>query len=200
LSSQSDTQSPRHPEWQRHVRAFEEIRNEARRQTQDLSEQQARWRPEPGRWSVADCLEHLNATWEQYIPRLERTIAEAQEARDPEEVVPASFSYGFLGNFMIRMLEPPPKIRVRAPRAFVPVSGELPFEEIRDRFEGFHDEAIRLIDASRGLHLQRVRLTSPLSRLVRLSLGQWFDFLAAHERRHLWQAHRVRQSAGFPEP
>jgi hypothetical protein len=26
-----------------------------------------------------------------------------------------------------------------------------------------------------------------------MTIGQWFRFLAAHERRHLWQANRVRE-------
>jgi hypothetical protein len=37
-----------------------------------------------------------------------------------------------------------------------------------------------------------------VTRLVKISLGQVFPFIAAHERRHLWQARRVREDANFP--
>jgi hypothetical protein len=55
-----------------------------------------------------------------------------------------------------------------------------------------------------GLDLSRVRVVSPLTSLMRMSLGQCFGLLAAHERRHLWQAARVREelrqqaSSGHP--
>ena len=36
------------------------------------------------------------------------------------------------------------------------------------------------------------------SSLIKLSLGQSFALMTAHERRHLWQAAQVREAAGFP--
>ncbi len=35
-----------------------------------------------------------------------------------------------------------------------------------------------------------------MTSLMRMSLGQCFGLLAAHERRHLWQAARVRGELG----
>ena len=42
-----------------------------------------------------------------------------------------------------------------------------------------------------GLHLARLRLTSPISSLVRFSLGQSFAVILAHDRRHLWHVDRI---------
>jgi hypothetical protein len=33
---------------------------------------------------------------------------------------------------------------------------------------------------------------------LRLPLGAYFAFVIAHDRRHLWQARRVRDAAEFP--
>jgi hypothetical protein len=54
------------------------------------------------------------------------------------------------------------------------------------------------VRATSGLHLARIRITSPASRFFRMSLGQCFGMLAAHQRRHLWQARGVRDTDGFP--
>lgn len=43
-----------------------------------------------------------------------------------------------------------------------------------------------------GLDLARIKVTSPVTRLLRLSLGQWLAGLAGHQRRHLWQARQVK--------
>jgi hypothetical protein len=37
-----------------------------------------------------------------------------------------------------------------------------------------------------------VKVRSVLNPRLKLSLGDWFQFMAAHARRHLWQADRVR--------
>jgi hypothetical protein len=42
------------------------------------------------------------------------------------------------------------------------------------------------------LDLAHVRTISPVSRLVRLPLGAYFNFILAHDRRHVWQARQVR--------
>ena len=187
-----------HPELEDHRRQILEIRDEAARLTEELNDEQARWQPSPERWSIADCLEHLNVAAEQILPVLTRTIEDAQKSRDPEPSLPKSFRHGFMGNFLVRMLEPPPRWRLRAPRLYEPAAGDRSFEEIRVRFADLHDRLLEQVDASRGLHLARVKMASPFTRLLRLSLGQWFGFLAAHDRRHLWQARQVRGDRRFP--
>lgn len=198
MNPATDRDPPLHPSLESHRRDIREIREEAERLSAGLTEEQARWQPDPNRWSVADCFEHLNVTEEKILPHLTRTIEEAQEARDPDAPLPELFRYGFLGNLFVRLLEPPPKFRVRAPTDYAPVAGERSFDEIRTRFGDLREERARRVEACRGLHLRRVRMTSPAMRLVRLSLGQWFDFLAVHDRRHLWQARQVIEHDRFP--
>ena len=50
------------------------------------------------------------------------------------------------------------------------------------------------VDAD-GLDLAAVRVPSPVNRLLRLPLGAYFDFILAHDRRHLWQARQARAAA-----
>lgn len=55
-------------------------------------------------------------------------------------------------------------------------------------------DLIGRIERADGLDLAAVR--KRMHRPVWLTLGQWFAFTAAHERRHLWQA---RQGVAEPE-
>ena len=48
------------PELQDYARQFEAVTQEARDLAAGLSPAQWSWRPEPGRWSIAECLDHLN--------------------------------------------------------------------------------------------------------------------------------------------
>jgi hypothetical protein len=48
------------------------------------------------------------------------------------------------------------------------------------------------------LDLARVKAPAPGLGPVKLNLHITFAWIAAHERRHLWQARQVRGHAGFP--
>ena len=41
-------------------------------------------RTEAGKWSVAECVAHLNITSEAYIPRIEAALAEARALKKPK--------------------------------------------------------------------------------------------------------------------
>jgi hypothetical protein len=49
-----------------------------------------------------------------------------------------------------------------------------------------------------GLDLARARVRSPVGAWLRFSLGAGFALMAAHERRHIWQARRITEMPAFP--
>jgi hypothetical protein len=51
-----------------------------------------------------------------------------------------------------------------------------------------------------GLDLNRIRFRNPFIGFLRFTVGAGLLIIAAHDRRHLWQAGRVREAAGFPAP
>jgi hypothetical protein len=55
-----------------------------------------------------------------------------------------------------------------------------------------------LLQQSAGLDLRRIRVVSPVTRLLKLSLVGAFALTAAHDRRHLYQGWEVRKASGFP--
>jgi hypothetical protein len=59
------------------------------------------------------------------------------------------------------------------------------------------DRLLERTCAAAGLDLRRAVVVSPVTRLFRLPLGGYLAFLAAHDRRHLWQARQVRAAPGF---
>jgi hypothetical protein len=68
----------------------------------------------------------------------------------------------------------------------------------------FHVQSkfLRQIERADGLDLSRVKVPMPVSRFFKLGLGAAFARTAAHERRHLAQARRVRSKIphGVPLP
>ena len=78
-------------------------------------------------------------------------------------------------------------------------------EEVLFDLEHNHDSAEmrRLAQSAAGLDLARVKSTLPalpalLRVIVKMPLGARFELIAAHDRRHLWQAEQVRNHPDFP--
>lgn len=168
---------------------FEQVKVQAKKLTEGLNEAQFNWRPAPGQWSIEECLEHLTmvGTWE--IRAIERAIDEAQ-ARGRTGSAP--FQYGWFDRWIVRMTEPPVRRKVPAPRRFVPVH-EQPITAVLPTFLHLQGMFLLQLERAAGLDLARVKVDTPISRFLKMSLGMMFAQAAAHERRHLEQARRVRE-------
>ncbi len=181
-------------------KAFEQVKIQARKLTEGLNEAQFNWRPAPSEWSIEECLEHLTmvGTWE--VRAIERAINDAR-ARGLTGSGP--FQYGWFDRWIVRTTEPPVRRKVRTSRRFVPVH-EQPVTAVLPTFLHLQGMFLIQIERSAGLDLARVKVETPISRFLRMSLGMMFAQVAAHERRHLEQARRVREQiqlvATQPEP
>ena len=68
---------------------------EAQRLCEGLTEEQLSWRPQPGKWSIAENLAHLNVTTQTYVPSIQRSL---QAAREHGITGSGSFDLGFTGS------------------------------------------------------------------------------------------------------
>ncbi|HEY0005036.1 MAG TPA: DinB family protein [Pyrinomonadaceae bacterium] len=181
-------------ELEEYQRQLEAIKQEARSLIEGLTDEQFNWHPAPGVWSIADNLAHLNVTGQLYLSRIDASI---EEARSKELFGAGPFRHSFLGNWFLRLLEPPVKRKFKAPKIFVPMPDQ-PLARVAPEFISLQDEVLERLHRANGLNLARARVASPISRFLRLSLGQSFLLITSHERRHLWQAAQVKAAQGFP--
>jgi len=159
-----------------------------------LTETQFHWSPMPSRWTIAQCLMHLVIFGGKYLPILDETI---ENARADRLLSRGPFRYGFIERWFVRSTEPPPGIRLRTPVSARPPD-DLPLPGVIANFLTMQDEIRKRIRAANGVDLARAKLASPFIRSLKMGLGPCFEFIAAHERRHLWQAWQVRKDETFP--
>jgi hypothetical protein len=144
-------------------------------------------RPDPSRWSVAECVAHLNLTSQAYLPLLTRAVEEAREVHLPP---PHRYRRDLAGWLLWRTMGPPVRIRTRTLPAFIPESTRAP-DEIVAEFERLQDAQMAALRAANGRPIQRVRVASPFNPRLRYNLYACFGILARHQHRHLWQAEQV---------
>jgi len=186
------------PHLERWLEELRAIRRDAATLTDDLGDAQLAWRPGPGRWLIAEVVAHLNRAGRPYLDRIAHALAEARRRglSEGDEWRPT-----FVGGWMARSQEPPPRIRFRAPRIFRPDGEGAPppagAPELAT-WRSLHQEMEERIREAAGVDLRRARIVSPVTRMVRMNAGDAFALLLSHERRHLWQIRGIRQDAGFP--
>lgn len=159
-----------------------------------LTDLQFAWKPAADVWSIGECLSHLNVTARLCLPKLDKGISDGIRAGLYSE---GPFRYGWRDRLILHASEPPSRWHLSSPAAFLPTPGESR-DEVLIAFRDFQSQFMDRLHRADGLDLARVRVTSPVARWRRFSLGAAFAVLAAHERRHLWQARRVAALPHFP--
>jgi hypothetical protein len=159
-----------------------------------LSDEQLNWRPDARSWSIAQCLDHLNVSNRIYLAPM---LAGIEAGRRAGKTRKGPIRSGFLERLFIGNLEPPPKRKLPAPRKLVPAARKQKAEVMKE-WRLAQDETRSLLHAAAGLDLNRIRFVNPLIPLIRFTVGTGFLVIAAHERRHLWQAERVKANPAFP--
>jgi hypothetical protein len=182
------------PELETYLDQLLSIRQDADGLMSTLTDEQFNWRPAPDQWSMSECFDHLNITAERsFIPGIDGAIADARQ-RGLRGAGP--FVYPAMQRIFLRLSEPPPKIRFKAPGAVKP-KHVRPLAAVRGDFITWQDRLDERIRQADGLDLRRARHRAPMA-FWRWSLGTFLAVALAHERRHIWQARQVRNAAGFP--
>jgi len=159
----------------------------APRLTVGLSETQLYAPPPAGGWSIAQVFEHLLVSHGLYLDRMRPAIAAAPRDPPTQPWRPSLF-----GRLLIGAVGPDAKRRLTTARIFEPSLSPRPrvvaaFLEMQQEFAG-------LLRAAAGLDWRAVRLSSPVSRFIRLNLGDAFVILVVHAQRHLGQITRIRDA------
>jgi DinB superfamily len=144
-------------------------------------------RADPARWSVGECVAHLNLTAEAYLPLVRRGIEEG--ARLGGEV-PARFRRDPTGWLLWRLAGPPVRHRVRTTAPFVPAGSE-PRAHALGHFDRLQAEQVCCVRQADGLPLGAIRITSPFDPRMRYNLYSCLTILPRHQHRHIWQAEQV---------
>lgn len=159
-----------------------------------LDGRQLDWKPDPSRWSVGQCLEHLLAANGQMAEMAERAL-DPSRSRSLWQRLPGW--PGLAGRMLIRTQSPEAARKFKAPGSAQPAASAVDAAIVRRLVDQQRDLARRL-DAAAGRDLAGTIMVSPFLSIVTYSVLDGWRLIVAHERRHLQQARRVMETAGFP--
>lgn len=179
---------------QNYIDEYKAAVEKVRSMLEPLSEKQLNWSTAPGQWSVAQCISHLIVTGNEYIQQMQETIKNASQRKSASE---DPLRYSLVGKLFINMMEPPVKKKIKTPKNFNPAIINSKHQLIQE-FSDVNEDIIAIIQSTQNLDISRIKIVSPVSKLLKFNLTDAFAYIAAHERRHIWQAENVMRADGFP--
>lgn len=140
-------------------------------------------KPSEGGWSIAQSLEHLNSYGRFYLPEIQSALDKNQ---GKSEI--ALFKSGWLGQYFTQMMRPASRKKYKAFKNHIP-SDTLNAHAVVAAFIEQQETLLRYLEHAKTTDLNH-KIPISITPWIKLKLGDVFQFLIAHQERHLEQAKR----------
>jgi len=164
------------------------------KQFSGLSETQINWKPSEEKWSIGECIEHLDVTHKLYnskIKELQRLFKDSGEGS-------LKFKHTFSGRMILKYVDPNSTTRSKTFKIFKPSMRQINTNTI----SSFCEEVEMMISFAEKLHgvdLKKLKISSPVSKLLKMNIGDALLINLYHDKRHLNQAEKILNDTNFPK-
>lgn len=176
------------------ISILETFENELKNTIKGLSDAQLNWKINTNSWSCYEVIDHLNQAIVGYISSIDATVNEKQNnwlKKIPFYNKPFEASLNWV-------VKPSQGIKVKSPQVFQPSASTYTHQEQLVFFRSL--KKLRdLIDWLDIEGLGKIKIQSPLSKAIILSLPATLEIICNHNQRHLQQIQRVIAHAQFPK-
>lgn len=153
--------------------------------TQDLATLNYKLSPES--WSMLECLEHLNRYSRYYLPALAKAIASTTNDNHAHTI-----SYSWLGKKSLDMVRPQNMKKHKTVKHMNPNNSQLT-RAVVDEFLNHQKEVLALLSSAKTTDIHKKAIPVEFFKLLKLRIGETFEFVITHQDRHIQQAMRVKQ-------
>jgi len=167
------------------IQRTKKVLNAAERYSQ-LDLEILNWRPAEKKWSVLECLEHLNRYGDFYLPEIEQKITKGKlETED------SIFKSGWLGNYFAKSMLPKEKLNtMNTFKSMNPLGSDLDKKTI-EKFIFQQKQTLQFLQNARQINLVKTKTSISISKWIKLRLGDTFRIVIYHNQRHIVQAEKV---------
>jgi hypothetical protein len=143
------------------------------------------WKENEISWNILECLEHLNLYGDFYLPQIEIKMKNSSTNAD------TTFKSGILGNYFAKSMLPKEKLnKMKTFKDKNPLNAKLD-KTVINKFINQQIKLLELLNQSRNVSLSKVKIQTSISSLIKLNLGDTFQFLINHIIRHFTQIDRI---------
>ena len=150
-----------------------------------LPESSLNWKERAEKWSILECLEHLNRYSLYYHAELRKAIARAVPSYNRHEAKST-----WMGKKFIAMMHPDNTKKHKTFSRMNPSHGSLK-KEVIERFLRNQEELLDLLNEASTIDLNKASIPVEFLKILRMNFGDALQFVVVHEQRHIKQARRA---------
>ncbi|WP_339699864.1 DinB family protein [uncultured Roseivirga sp.] len=142
------------------------------------------------KWSMLQCIEHITLATAVYVKNF-------SEKLNGQQLPAATDNYKghWKGKMFAKMNAPKPEgeipMKLKTFKFLEPKS-QLNSNTVMAEFKQVHEQMIALVEKSRAVNIDRIKVPTALGSMVKLRLGEALRFIVAHTQRHLVQLERIK--------
>jgi hypothetical protein len=164
---------------------------EVKEKFSDLTVEQLNWQPNDKTWSIANCLEHLNAFYRYYIPVLNGKIANTRFNEPIEHFTSSPMGRAVYRSVKLGKVHNVKRL-LKSRKEYNPlVNSSLQSENVIEDYLGFQEQFVELVKASQTIDFRKTKCPLSLRPVVKLNLGDALIYMAYHNERHIYQAKSI---------
>lgn len=149
---------------------------------QSLNIEVLNFRSDTGKWSMLECIEHLNRYGRFYLPEIRSRIEKSETGSYPD------FRCGLLGGYFAESMRPKEKLnKMKTFKSMNPQGSELGRETLTE-FIDQQKIMLDLLELAKQYNLTGIKTAITISKWIKLRLGDTFRVVVHHNTRHIVQA------------
>lgn len=139
------------------------------------------------KWSILECLEHLNRYHAYYNDAIKKGLKVAKSTTENKP-----YKNGWFGKMSIDMMSPDNTKKQKAITKFNPVGSQLTKETIT-KFLAYQQELLTFLEQAKSKNINQRKVPVEFFKLMKMKIGDALTFVVTHEQRHILQAQGVLQ-------
>ncbi|RCR66302.1 DinB family protein [Larkinella punicea] len=165
------------------------------REFRPLSDEQLNWKPDTKRWSITQCLQHLNLAERFYIRNLQKKVDDLGFIQTNPTDQPLKST--LVGRMLRKAVDPNSSLKLPTV-SFMTPRNDLDARDVMKQFVELQQLLHELLDKAPYIDWNEEKVMTLFGNWLKINVGDAFQMLVAHTERHLNQALRVKQeAAGF---
>ncbi|MEO9872868.1 DinB family protein [Ekhidna sp.] len=163
------------------------VKNYIKSDIAELPSDRLNWKISDKKWSAIEVVSHLNRVYEKYLDNFEIAISGAPKLPNGQFL---ESQHTIIGRMSIYAMKPKGKKRrfkMKTFDFFNPITEPDKMHETLDLFLKNKETFNELIKRARSKNLKDIKIPTALGQKVRFYVPECFQFILAHEDRHLVQ-------------
>ena len=160
-----------------------------------MSNEQLNWRPAADKWSVAQCLQHLNIVDKYYLIRFRKVLITGKKAFFNRD----HYTPSLLGSYYIKQVEPNAAVKDSQTHKIYLPSIEKNDGSVLKEFDRLQHLLKDTFEKAKRYDMKKNKFSMPSNELMVFRFADAMIAIVRHDQRHILQALTVMDNSNFPK-